>query len=654
MAYKYLNDDGLKAYTKKVKGALKDLHTPIAISTDNTTESKAQNVRNMADFVAKAKAAGIADVNGMAVTCTIRDEYFGVGYFGNIGTGFICGIVSFDDVSNPYTFAVDNFGEYTENEVLTATAANLVTSSMLTQGARKPIILDSSISEVDEGTYQKLISDDVDVVFKTKYNNLCTLTYKYDDGDAWNFYFTCFSFEGDTIDVTYIYAYIVNITKNSPHTCHITENISTDLQSFINGSGYLSKYELSPVLQQIDLTGTDADRKAKLDKFEADWKALTGASDLTGARFVGQINSSESNAATVLLQYNSINVEYEGISISDDIYPKIQTVRADPVQGYLTITPLFSHLEAVAIKTSNSTTDKSYNIKVLQSYIDNLVELGVVDNLGVEVPICINGTDNYGILVGDEHTRRFQGFAYYDKEPVKIFVSTDGTVTTASLQQIVDYALNTNSKVIASAINEVNALANAVKDFGAIELKASDNAANKAILTAYKKILTDAGISITNGYSVPVRITGNTQEYHGMLNIGTGALLSGIVTDANENHYYPFNVNTADGAITFDANNYFLEKTSNEVTEMLDAIKYSYTPVPLTATTSTNKTQLDLFLSKVPNAQIMHCTYKDVYAGTLHKINGAWYGVLVGESNTLAGQLSIKLQADGTIVEGTA
>lgn len=52
--------------------------------------------------------------------------------------------------------------------------------------------------------------------------------------------------------------------------------------------------------------------------------------------------------------------------------------------------------------------------------------------------------------------------------------------------------------------------------------------------------------------------------------------------------------------------------------------------------------------------QVMHCTYKDVYAGTLHKINGSWYGVLVGESNTLVGQLSVKLQADGTIVEGAA
>lgn len=103
-----------------------------------------------------------------------------------------------------------------------------------------------------------------------------------------------------------------------------------------------------------------------------------------------------------------------------------------------------------------------------------------------------------------------------------------------------------------------------------------------------------------------------------------------------------------------------LATTSKEVVGAINELfngavqKSALSPVPLTATTSTNKTQLDLFLSKAPNAQVMHCTYKDVYAGTLHKINGSWYGVLVGESNTLAGQLSIKLQADGTIVEGTA
>lgn len=291
------------------------------------------------------------------------------------------------------------------------------------------------------------------------------------------------------------------------------------------------------ILKEIDLPGTDVERKAKLDQFEADWKALTGASDLSGARFVGKVeNSTGEGGCSVLFTFDYVtNALYYGCTMLSDTDKKIVSYRLNKNDGSLTITPLFSHLEPVEIFTDNSAASKQKNINNLNAYKANLELLGV---------------------------------------------------------------------------------------------------------------------DTSNGYSVPVRIAGNTQEYHGMLNIGTGTLLSGIVTD--EQLHYPFNVSTTDGAITFNANNYFLEKTSNEVTEMLDAIKYSYTPVPLTTTTSTNKTQLDLFLSKVPNAQVMHVTYKDVYAGTLHKINGSWYGVLVGESNTLAGQLSIKLQADGTIVEGTA
>lgn len=213
-----------------------------------------------------------------------------------------------------------------------------------------------------------------------------------------------------------------------------------------------------------------------------------------------------------------------------------------------------------------------------------------------------------------------------------------------------DDELSTASKQIVGAINEVNTLAKSVKAFGAIELKASDDAANKAALAAYLKILTDAGVSTTNGYSVPVRITGNSQEYHGMLNIGTGVLLSGVVTDVNENHHYPFNVSTTDGVITFDESNYFLEKTSNEVTEMLDAIKYSHTSVPFTDTTLSNKAQLEVFLSKVPDATVMHCTYKEIWAGTLHKINGDWYGLLVKNTNSPADNINIKLSADGTVI----
>ena len=444
MAYKYLNDDGLKAYTKKVKGALKDLHTPIAISSDNTTESMAQNVRNIADFVAKAKAAGIADVNGMAVTCLIDDDYSGVGYFypHSVGVYDILGVISSDDLSEHYVFKVSSgsYGTYEKSPVLTAGSTNLVTSSMLTQGARKPIILTSETTEVDEGTYQKLMSDNVDVLFKLQQQETTTfipLVLRVDKGRVLEMLFTLMYQRGYDISQNEIYIAIVDIKSVAPHTCDVM-TVPLKLGTVLNDSGYLNKSNISPVLQEIDLSGTDAERKAKLDQFETDWKALTGASDLTGARFVGKVQNKNDYNYSGVFVWNSISNSYEA-------------------------------------------------------------------------------TVGYGSDGGQD-----------------------------------------SSPIAASVIPSYGAL-------------------------------------FTN-------------------------------------------------PLALDA----------EVTEMSDAIRYSYTPVPLTATTSTNKTQLDLFLSKVPNAQVMHCTYKDVYAGTLHKINGSWYGVLVGESNTLAGQLSIKLQADGTIVEGTA
>lgn len=649
MAYKYLNDNGLKAYTKKVKGALKDLHTPIAISSENTTESKAQNVRNIEDFVAKAKAAGIADVNGMAVTCLIDYDYSGVGYI--YGVAAFIGITLYDDNRLFYAFIGED-GTYNQDAIIIKNRTNQVTSNMLDTGARKPIILTPSTTEVDEETYQKLLSDDVDVMFKTNDGdaNLCILTYKIDNGDYFSFHFTCFSREGESLSETYFYGYEVRITKiGNPHPCEVIDHsIESQFSQILLNEGFTNQNFLSPVLQEIDLTGTDAERKDKLAQFEIYWAALTGASDMKGARFMGHIDFNQ-RSYMCLLSFNSARDFYSGIAVNSDNSYEYLSIVVD-TEGYLGITKLFSHLEAIEILTDNSAESNKKNLDNLNAYKSNLAKLGVDTSIGFQVPIRVG---NAGGILFRGGTNIYQGFFSHSY----IMVTGSGKVSYKEVQLTVSTELVTSHKAIVPAINEVNTLAKAVKAFGAIELKASDNAANKAALTAYKKILTDAltdaGISITNGYSVPVRITGNAQEYHGMLNIGTGTLLSGIVTDANENHHYPFNVNTTDGAITFDANNYFLEKTSNEVTEMLDAIKYSYTPVPLTATTSTNKTQLDLFLSKVPNAQVMHVTYKDVYAGTLHKINGSWYGVLVGESNTIAGQLSIKLQADGTIVEGT-
>ncbi len=497
-------------------------------------------------------------MDGMAVTCVINNYCSGVGYVIESTVIEICGIEIFDDSSNPMYFKVDHNGEYSEIEMLMRNSTDIVTSQMLAKGARKPIILTPETTEVDEKTYKKLLSDDVDVVFKDEEDNFFYVFEKTNNTNTKNLsiVFQVSIASIDTIAATdYIFGVIeVTINKDSPHRVDISYN-DGELNKILDYSGYLNKSALSPVLQEIDLSGTDAERKANLDEFETVWKDLTGASDMTGARFVGRIT-------------------VKGTDVDRDYYGIL-------VRGH---------------------------------------------NGGQEKDIFT------GFISGDDMSRQGGFFVILQPDTGEL------TITPLATQ---------------SDIDAVITLARAVKAFGAIELKASDNAANKAALTAYLKILTDAGISTTNGYSVPVRITGNAQEYHGMLNIGTGTLLSGIVTDVNENHHYPFNVSTSDGAITFDANNYFLEKTSNEVTEMLDAIKYSYTPVPLTATTLSNKAQLEVFLSKVPNAKVMHVTYKDVYAGTLHKINGDWFGLLVKNTNNYEDALQVKLQADGTLIEGT-
>nr|DAG75096.1 MAG TPA: hypothetical protein [Caudoviricetes sp.] len=530
MAYKYLNDNGLKAYTKKVKGALKDLHTPIAISTENTTESKAQNVKNIADFVAKAKAAGIADVNGMAVTCLLSSGYSGVGYLHFVdGNYTLQGVEIQEELERSTWFLVWDDGSYKKTDLITGE----VTSQMLARGARRPIILTPETTEVDEETYEKLLSDDVDVVFKTSDGILCILTYEINSVSIRSFFFSALSAEGTSLADTYLHGYEVAIDDTVPHKVTVQEYSAGDMHTIIDNNGFINKSVLSPVLQEIDLTGTDVERKAKLDKFETDWKDLTGASDLIGARFVGKVETPTGNS-TMIFTWNDTLPSYIGKSFDDTIRDYKCMVRSD---GTIHIYPIFSHLEPITIKTGSAAADIAANKAAIKAYIDNLS--------------------------------------------------------------------------------------------------------------------TELGLSTSKGYQVSVVVTSDGEEYTGTLNIGTGTLLMGIVSDLHETHHYPFHVEVATGIVTFDKTNYFLEKTSNEVTEMLDAIKYSYTPVPLTATTLSNKAQLEVFLSKVPNAQVMHVTYKDVYAGTLHKINGDWFGLLVKNTNNYEDALQVKLQADGTLIEGT-
>lgn len=176
-----------------------------------------------------------------------------------------------------------------------------------------------------------------------------------------------------------------------------------------------------------------------------------------------------------------------------------------------------------------------------------------------------------------------------------------------------------------------------------------NNTQNKAAIDAGIAKLTELGVDLTNGYAIPISYISGNKEYHGMVTAGKNSLLNGIVSDAQGQSYFGISVGATDGIVTFEEGDPLVFKS-----EMSSAIDTLVECVEFTKTTLSNKAHLDAYLAKLPNAKVMCCTYNGGYAGTLHKINGSWYGVLVSESNTLAGQLSIKLQADGTIVEGTA
>lgn len=349
-----------------------------------------------------------------------------------------------------------------------------VTSTKLATGARKPIIFTPDTTEVDEETYQKLLSDDVDVLLMVFENdNTCTLTHKIVKDQSLELYFTCLSFEGETIDECYIFGYLMTITKNNPHTCSITENINGALDDFLNDSGYLNKSTLSTVLQEIDLTGTDADRKAKLDQFETDWKALTGAGDMTGARFVGYVEIENGYVTRVLLNYD-MDGNYSGICTTDSEETKLKKILVQPSNGYFESTSLFSHLEPVEIFTDNTTESKKKNIGNLNDYKVNLENLGVDGSSSFQVPIYISsgmGVEQSGFLVHSNLPGVYKPYSGLvlnaDSVDFLLFgISKTGEFIeqTYYLADINYSSLTTTSKKVVGAINEVNALAKSKQD----------------------------------------------------------------------------------------------------------------------------------------------------------------------------------------------
>lgn len=691
---KTLDEAGVKRLIQEIKGANKNLNAPIPISTENTTESRAQNVTNIADYVEKAKAAGIANVNGMAVTCLIDNDYSGVGYFYMVEGTFasILGVKSVDDTSEHYVFNLNSSGSYTENLVLTATSSNVVTSDMLVEGARKPIILTPSTTEVDEETYQKLLSDDVDVVFKTEGGNLCILTFKLKP--SLSLVFTGLSLEGDTTDDLWFYGYEVSITNDSPHNCIINQWYNDTLNNFLGLSNLIDKSTLRPVLQEINLTGTDADRKAKLDQFEADWKALTGASDLTGARFVGRFVITEDieRNVTGIMTYcvgddvteandNCFYGICNGYSFSEQ---KSQiAVKVSCTDGSLTITPLFSHLEAITIKTGNTPEDKAANVSVIKGYVDNLIALGVDTTKGYMIPCkmpnSVGGvlsavSNNLMVAITTNERRELNCY--------EVYIGGDdiGRVYwTGGFQLKKSSDLTTTSKQIVGAINEINANAvhsdKLVPTLEAITIRTGntpdDKAANVAAINAYVDNLTALGVDVTKGYMIPVKLDNG---YHGFI-MGTGA--DGGHTGVIKRNKYNYgggwifidNIGTYQYLECLTLGSYDDLTTTaktivpaiNEVNALAKGYSTIFTPIELTTETAQNKTAIDARVAaftaqgiSLTNGCCIPVTYKGVYAGNISLINGDWYGLLVKNTNNPADNINIKLSADGTITEGNS
>lgn len=502
------------------------LNNPIPISTEDTPEANAQNVKNITNYIEKAKAAGIEDVNGMAVTCIINDAYSGVGYImGNTDVA-ILGIKITDDLVNNTAFIIYG-GVYFERTVIAVGTSNKVDSDMLNEGARKPIILTPNTTEIDEETYQKLLSDDVDVMFKDAVD---IFYYIYDIDNMVSeleirFVTTLGSFDTtDPSDYWFSVAY-VRISKNAPHTV-TTESSDHSLQDVLNN--YLNKSVLTPVLKNINLADTDAERKAKLDQFEVDWKTLTGASDLNGARFVGNVSMNDGATTNVLLSMDQ-DGNYSGISMSDDVdVSHLKKIVVLPHNGSVISTPLFSHLEAITIQPGNG----DANVAAIKAYIDNLRGLGFASEKGCIIPV-----------IYIEEQQEYYGSLFYKKDTSR---------------------------------------------------------------------------------------------------------LKGIVSKKLGAGYYNLSVDKNDGSTSFDVEDPVIFDSG--LSPIKASIEFLATCVNFTDTPSSNKTLLELYLDTVPNATVMHCTYKDVYAGTLYKINSDWYGLLVKNTNNPADNINVKLSADGTII----
>lgn len=535
---KYLDKSGVTYLWNKIK----ELFTDQSLNTKNKTYTGAINeintkVGNLTGaFLWKGKFDTLP-----AVTDYEAGNVVGVGKKEYVLT-VTEGTKAWEELGDEGSYLLKSVAEETylkkaAGEVKTANLAdNAVISTKLATGARKPIIITGDMTEVDEETYQKLSSQEgTDVILNLGDGIFVELQGIFNTGDTLILIFGYSQFDESNDGV--ISTYTITINTSAPHTLTL---------AVIGACEPVSKSTLTPVLQEIDLTGTDADRKAKLDKFETDWKTLTNAVNPRGARFIGKVNSSEIGVTTVLLRNNVNNNTYEGIIFSDDFSAKIQSVSVDIATGSITITPLFSHLEAITIYTDNTPEHMQANLDNIAAYEANLQALGVDITKGWNAPVKVNAINGIssGIFASSEEKTNtpytiISGLA--GEYPYIIRINKTSGVST--MWEILcdgrNYVrITTNAKSIISAINEINANAvhsdKLVPTLEAITIKTGntpdDKAANVAAIKAYVDNLIALGVDVTKGYMIPICFSNTELGYVMYHPFSTGSEYTGIIT----------------------------------------------------------------------------------------------------------------------------
>lgn len=564
---KYLDKSGVTYLWNKIKG----LFTDQSLNTKNKTYAGAINeintkVGNLTGaFLWKGKfdtlpavtnyeAGNVVGVGNKEYVLTVTEGTKTWEEFGDEGSYLL------------KTAAEETYLKKAAGEVKTANLAdNAVTSTKLDKGARNPIILTEDTTEVDEETYLKLIDDGVDVVFKDGFEDAIYELVERDLAGDDTFTLTFISFFiGDTS--TYFAMRKVDIEwGEAPHKVTITKPYSGRLDKFLEDTlGFLPKNKLTPVLQEIDLTGTDAERKTKLDQFETDWKALTGASDLSnsGVRFVGRCATDDGTDITGVLSYDNAGT-YVGIFGALGWTPYKVEVSTN---GSIYITPLFSHLEAITIYTYNTPEHMQANLANIAAYEANLQAFGVDMSKGFNIPVMVQG-DNWGGYISSIGSGFYVGFYRDDTSGSYAFrINADGL--------FMDYALALSEDVNNKVDKSLNA-----KSLEAITIKTDNSTANVAAIKAYVDNLKALGVDTTKGYEIPILYNNGSKGFIGY-NPNAASSFNGYAVTP-EGNLHTLTMNATTGALS----NKILATTA--ITDALSANKQPKTDAALKTTSKT-------------------------------------------------------------------